>query len=49
MTWFDVFQGLTTLLIAAIVAYIMWQQHKIDKDKLRYDLYDELVPSIVEG
>lgn len=40
MTWFDVFQGLTTLLIAAIVAYIMWQQYKTDKDKLRYDLYN---------
>ena len=40
MTCFYVFQGLTTLLIAAIVAYIMRQQHKTDKDKLRYDLYD---------
>ncbi len=29
------------LVIAGIVAYIAWQQHKINRDKLRLELYDK--------
>jgi hypothetical protein len=29
------------VVIAAIVAYIAWQQHKTNRDKLRLDLYNK--------
>ncbi len=32
--------GIIGVVIAAIVAYIAWQQHKTNRDKLRLDLYD---------
>jgi len=40
MVWIKVLQGLLTPIIAAFVAYIAYQQHKTNRDKLRLDLYD---------
>lgn len=47
MAWIDVlevilniFKGLLTPIIAGVVAYIAYQQHKTNRDKLRFNLYD---------
>lgn len=46
-TWFDyldigtrIFQGLLAPIIGSAVAYIAYQQHKTNRDKIRLDLYD---------
>jgi len=44
MTWIDIldiFKGLLTPVIACFVAYIAYQQHKTNRDKLRLDLFDK--------
>ena len=43
-TWteiIDLFSAALTPIIALIVAYIAWRQHKTDKDKLRLHLYEK--------
>lgn len=43
-TWseiIDLLSAALTPIIAIIVAYIAWRQHKTDKDKLRLDLYEK--------
>ena len=40
MFWFNIIQGGLTLIIAAIVAYIAWQQWQLNRTKHRLDLYD---------
>jgi len=37
----NVFRALLAPVIAGVVAYIAWQQHKTNRDKLRLDLYDK--------
>lgn len=39
--WFNVVQGFLTLVIAGIVAYIAYQQHKTDKRRLKKELYPQ--------
>ena len=44
MTWIyilDISKGLLTPIIAGVVAYIAYQQHKTNRDKLRFELYDK--------
>lgn len=55
MAWIDVlevilniFKGLLTPIIAIVVAYIAYQQHKTNRDKLRLDLYDRRL-KVFEG
>ena len=38
--WWPVIQGLGTLTVAGIVAYIAWQQHDTARTKLKLDLFD---------
>lgn len=49
MTWIlDIFKSLLTPIIAAVVAYIAYQQHKTNRDKLMLDLYDRRL-KVFEG
>ncbi len=39
-TWIDVFSALLTPTIALIAVYIAFQQHKINKQRLRHETYE---------
>ncbi len=45
---FNILASLLTPLIAAVVAYIAYQQYKVNRDKLRFDLYDRRL-KVFEG
>ncbi|OGX34468.1 MAG: hypothetical protein A2787_01860 [Omnitrophica WOR_2 bacterium RIFCSPHIGHO2_01_FULL_48_9] len=38
--WINLFEAVSSLVIAVIVAYIAYRQHILDKNKFRLDLYD---------
>jgi len=44
----NIFRGLLTPVIAAVVAYIAYQQHKTNRDKLLFTLYDKRL-KVFEG
>jgi len=44
----NVFRALLAPVIAGVVAYIAYQQHKTNRDKLRFDLYDRRL-KVFEG
>jgi len=44
----NVFRDLLVPVIAGVVAYIAYQQHKTNRDKLRFDLYDRRL-KVFEG
>jgi len=48
VTWIYVFNALLTPVIAGVVAYIAYQQHKTNRDRLRLDLYDRRL-EVFEG
>jgi len=48
VTWIYVFNALLTPVIAGVVAYIAYQQHKTNRDRLRLDLYDRRL-KVFEG
>ncbi len=41
MTWLATFASSMAALVAVIVAYIGWQQHKLAKDKFKLDLFEK--------
>ena len=44
----NIFRALLAPVIAGVVAYIAYQQHKTNRDKLRFDLYDRRL-KVFEG
>ncbi|MFA5352317.1 MAG: hypothetical protein WC304_03505 [Candidatus Gracilibacteria bacterium] len=39
-SWVDIFQALLTPAIAIFAAYIGWQQHKINKNRFKFEMYE---------